>query len=291
MPVKTEPGSRLAALRDEIEGRLRSYLPQRDRLIPPLWDAVAHSLLGGGKRLRPLLVYAACEATGGQPGEDLWRACAAAEYLHTFSLVHDDLPCMDDDDLRRGQPTCHKVYGEGMAVLAGDALAVLAFEVLAATSHPELVGEFARAIGGEGMIGGQVADLQAEGRPAHRDQVTRIHRLKTAALMVACVRAGGIVAGANRAALNALTVYGEELGSAFQIKDDLLDVLGTTESLGKTAGLDARRAKATYPSATSVAEAATQCELHATAAISALQGLREPGLLRELVHLCTQREG
>ena len=291
MTVNTESGTRLSALRAEVEARLVAYLPPRDSLPVPLFDAMAHPLLGGGKRLRPLLVYGACEAAGGQPGDDLWRACVAAEYLHTFSLVHDDLPCMDDDDLRRGQPTCHKVYGEGLAVLAGDALAVLGFEVLAATTHPELVTEFARAIGAGGMIGGQVADLQAEGQPAQRDAVARIHRLKTAALMVACVRAGGIVARANRSQMSALTKYGEELGLAFQIKDDLLDVQGSTETLGKTAGQDVRKAKATYPSATSVAEAERQCNLHADLALSALEGLEAPGLLAELVHLCTRRDG
>jgi geranylgeranyl diphosphate synthase type II len=289
MSVSAE-GIRWSALRADIESHLKAYLPPRERLSEPLWEAMAHSLLAGGKRLRPLLVYGAWEAAGGAATEDLWRTCAAAEYLHTFSLVHDDLPCMDDDDLRRGQPTCHKRFGEGLAVLAGDALAALAFEVLAGTSHPELVGEFARAIGGEGMIGGQVADLQAEGRPADRELVTRIHRLKTAALMRACVRAGGILARADRATLEALSEYGEALGLAFQIKDDLLDVLGSTALLGKTAGLDARRAKATYPAATSLAEAQRQCDLQAARALTALGQLEGADLLRELVQLGTRRE-
>lgn len=282
--------SRISTLRGEIETHLNGCLPRRERLPEPLWDAMAHSLLAGGKRLRPLLVYGAAEACGAPPDHDLWRTCAAAECLHTFSLVHDDLPCMDDDDLRRGQPTCHKRFGEGIAVLAGDALATHAFELLSQTRFPALVGEFARAIGSEGMIGGQVADLQAEGTRAHKDTVTRIHRLKTAALFVACVRAGGILAAANHIAMRQLSTYGEELGLAFQIKDDLLDVQGSTEQLGKTAGTDARRAKATYPAATSVADAEAQCELHASRALESLDALESPDLLRELVALCTRRE-
>jgi geranylgeranyl diphosphate synthase type II len=290
MPVNIASGPAIAAVRRDIEQSLRNYLPPREQLPVPLWDAMTHALLSGGKRLRPLLVYAAWEATGGAPTEDLWRTCAAAEYLHTFSLVHDDLPCMDDDDLRRGQPTCHKQFGEGVAVLAGDALAVLAFEVLATTACPALVREFAQAIGSQGMIGGQVADMQAEGKPASRETVALIHRLKTAALMRACTRAGGLLSGAGSDALAALSTYGECLGLAFQIKDDLLDVEGSTERLGKTAGSDLRRAKATYPAATSKAEARRQCEAHAARALSSLAVLGEARLLRELVRLCTERE-
>ena len=290
MTVRVGCSAALEGLRSEIEARLVSYLPDRRELPEPLWDAMAYSILSGGKRLRPLLVCSALEAVGGERTEDLWRTCAAAEFLHAFSLIHDDLPCMDDDDLRRGQPTSHRKFGEGIAVLAGDALAVRAFEVLAATSRVELVHEFARATGAAGMIGGQVADVMAEGRPASAALVAGIHRRKTAALFRACVRAGGLLAGATAAQMHALSVYGEELGMAFQIKDDLLDVESSTERLGKSAGADSRHGKATYPAATSVHEAHAACSAHAAAAWAALENLTNPALLQELARLSTERE-
>jgi geranylgeranyl diphosphate synthase type II len=290
MSVKPECASDLEVLKAAIEACLTRYLPDQHRLPVPLWDAMAHGLLAGGKRLRPLLVCAALEAAGGERSEDLWRTCAAAEFIHTFSLVHDDLPCMDDDDLRRGQPTCHKRFGEGIAVLAGDALAVRAFEVLAGTGLPQLVTEFARATGAEGMVGGQVADVMAEGRPCGPTEVADIHRRKTAALFRACVRAGGILASATASQLQALSEYGEELGMAFQIKDDLLDLESSTERLGKTAGADLRHAKATYPQATSVTEAKAACRAHAERALAALSVFEAPTLLHDLAHLCIDRE-
>jgi geranylgeranyl pyrophosphate synthase len=290
MTVKSGREASIAAVRDVIEASLQRLLPAASELQAPLAEAMAYSVLSGGKRLRPLVVYAAWQATGGAESEDLWRTCAAAEYLHAFSLVHDDLPCMDDDDLRRGLPTCHKKFGEGIAVLAGDALAVHAFEVLSATAYPALVKEFAQAIGARGMIGGQVADLAAEGKPVGRESVAEIHRLKTAALFRACARAGGILSGADGSQVRALSTYGEELGLAFQIKDDLLDLEGSTERLGKTAGADLRHAKATYPAATSVAQAHRDCEAHAARARASLSGLGDTSLLSELVDLCAHRE-
>jgi geranylgeranyl diphosphate synthase type II len=222
-----------------------------------------YSLSAGGKRLRPILVLAAAEAVGGRSSPALLAVAASLELIHTYSLIHDDLPAMDNDDVRRGRPTSHKVFGDALAILAGDGLLTLAFELL---TRPDVAGavpsrrlvrviqEIAVAAGYQGMVGGQLLDLQAEGSGAPRavsiDEagLERIHRRKTGALIRASVRAGGLVGGARATALAALSRYGERIGLAFQIMDDILDVEGTTAELGKAVHSDRSKGKATYPS-------------------------------------------
>jgi len=199
------------------------------------------------------LAIATFELAGGKGNAILPVACAL-ELIHTYSLIHDDLPCMDDDDLRRGKPTSHKVFGDGMAVLAGDALHALAFELLSKAKNPKLVSEVAHQIGTYGMVGGQAADLQAEGKKVTISRVNFIHAHKTGALMKASIRAGAIMAGATGKKLKALTSYGERFGLAFQIVDDILDATGKTEMLGKKTKADASKGKATYPKVLGVGE-------------------------------------
>ncbi len=225
-----------------------------DRLLPPageppatLHAAIRHSMFAGGKRLRPILLLAACEACGGNTEKALPAACAV-ECIHTYSLIHDDLPCMDDDDFRRGHPTCHKVYGEAVAVLAGDALQPLAFELLLQSGGVELVSELASAAGSRFLIAGQVRDLEAEGRLVSFDELRTIHEGKTAALLTCCFRLGALIAGASPEKLAALTTFGHALGLAFQVIDDILDCTQSSEKLGKTAGKDAAAGKSTYVS-------------------------------------------
>jgi geranylgeranyl diphosphate synthase type II len=228
-----------------------------DRLLPPaaeppgtLHAAIRHSMFAGGKRLRPILLLAACEACGGDAEKAIPAACAV-ECIHTYSLIHDDLPCMDDDDFRRGHPTCHKVYGEAIAVLAGDALQPLAFELLlqscpsiaAALAH-----ELSTAAGSRFLIAGQVRDLEAEGKQVSFDELRTIHEGKTAALLTCCFRLGAMIAGAPEEKLKALTTFGHALGLAFQVVDDILDCTQSSEKLGKTAGKDAAAGKSTYVS-------------------------------------------
>lgn len=246
---------------------LQRYLTQRtalvdralDRALPAegeepatIHKAMRYSLFAGGKRLRPVLTLAAAEACGGKKERALPAACAV-ECVHTYSLIHDDLPCMDDDDLRRGRPTNHKVFGEGIAVLAGDALLTVAFEILAkakpAGRHDTaaMIAELARAAGSRWLVGGQVADLEGEGRSLGPEDLKYIHRCKTAALLTASIRLGAMSAGALPAKLRALTTFGQSVGLAFQVIDDILDVTQTSEKLGKTAGKDANARKVTYP--------------------------------------------
>ena len=225
-----------------------------DRLLPPateapgtLHAAIRHSMFAGGKRLRPILLLAACEACGGDPEKALPAACAV-ECIHTYSLIHDDLPCMDDDDFRRGHPTCHKVYGEAVAVLAGDALQPMAFELLLQSGGVELVRELATAAGSRFLIAGQVRDLEGEERQISFDELRTIHEGKTAALLTCCFRLGALIAGATAEKLAALTTFGHALGLAFQVVDDILDCTQSSEKLGKTAGKDAASGKSTYVS-------------------------------------------
>ncbi len=212
-----------------------------------------YSLLGGGKRLRPILCLAAAEACGGRPTDAMPLACAL-ECIHTYSLVHDDLPSMDNDDFRRGRPTCHKVFGNGIAVLAGDALLTVAFEIVAQAKEAKrydmhaLLREISDAASSRKLIAGQVADLEAEGKKIDRAQLRFIHENKTAALLTTSVRLGAMSANATIKQLAAITEFGRSLGLAFQVIDDILDVTQTTEKLGKSAGKDAAANKATYPS-------------------------------------------
>jgi geranylgeranyl diphosphate synthase type II len=210
-----------------------------------------YSLFPGGKRLRPLLAILGHRAGGGASG-GIYPLSAACELVHTFTLIHDDLPCMDDDDLRRGRPTCHKVFGEATAVLAGDALLNLAYEVLAglrceSSRKAALMSTLSRAVGGSGVLGGQVEDLEAEGRDITEGHLRRIHDRKTASLIRASLRMGAILAGAPASRVGLLDRYGYELGHLFQIVDDLLNVEGTEAALGRPAGGDERLQKASYP--------------------------------------------
>lgn len=236
----------------KVETRLNELLPAEDVAPVTLHKAMRYSIFAGGKRIRPLLCIEAAKACGGSEENALNAACAL-ETLHTYTLIHDDLPCMDDDDLRRGRPTNHKVFGEGVAVLAGDALLTEAFAMLARVPANErydvrdYVAEFAFRTGSLNLVGGQVLDLEGEGRQLSVDELRAIHHGKTSALIITSLRLGGMSAGCTAEQLDALTAYGRDLGLAFQIIDDILDVTSSPEVLGKSIGKDAREQKATYP--------------------------------------------
>ncbi|MBN8417331.1 MAG: polyprenyl synthetase family protein [Verrucomicrobia bacterium] len=235
-----------------VDAALNRLIPGSDTRPMTLHRAMRHSMFAGGKRLRPILCLAAAEACGGKAEDAIYNACAV-ECLHTYSLIHDDLPCMDDDDMRRGVPTCHKVYGEAMALLAGDALQALAFELVTKTpmdaQHPTavMVLELARTAGSLHLVGGQVADLEGEGKKLPLEDLRFIHEGKTAALLTTSVKLGGMSAGATTEQLQALHEFGMATGLAFQIIDDILDVTQTSEKLGKSAGKDIASEKSTYP--------------------------------------------
>ena len=236
----------LADVRREVDAALDRYLPPKDAPPAAIHEAMRYSVFAGGKRLRPILVIAGAEAVGGRMARVLPTACAL-ELIHTYSLIHDDLPAMDDDDYRRGRLTNHKVFGEAIAILAGDALLTLAFGLFAEHASLEVIREVAIAAGTFGMIGGQVADIQSEGKSVDAETLEYIHRHKTAALIRCSLRSGAMLAGASPAALQAIGEAGSHLGLAFQIVDDILDVEGSLEDLGKTAGSDRRKKKVTYP--------------------------------------------
>ena len=235
-----------------IDKALDRFLPRATVKPATIHKAMRYSIFAGGKRIRPVLTLAAAQACGGEDKTALPAACAV-ECIHTYSLIHDDLPCMDDDDLRRGRPTSHKVFGEGVAVLAGDGLLTIAFEILAQAKPTTrygmaaLVGELAHAAGSKWLIGGQVADLEGEGRALTGSELKYIHRCKTAALLTTSIRLGAMSANATPAQLKALTTFGQSVGLAFQVIDDILDVTQSSEKLGKTAGKDVNSQKATYP--------------------------------------------
>jgi geranylgeranyl diphosphate synthase type II len=243
----------IAAQTRRVDAALDRWVPAESTDPSTIHRAMRYSLFAGGKRLRPILAIAAADAVSDAPN-GIESAAGALELIHTYSLIHDDLPALDNDDLRRGRPTCHKVFGDAMAILAGDALLTLAFEVLAkldcidAERRIALVNDLATASGTVGgMIGGQVNDIEGEGKFPTAHLLESIHRAKTGALLRASVRMGGIYAGADAAQLDALTRYGEHIGLAFQIVDDVLDVEQSSEALGKTAGKDARQQKITFP--------------------------------------------
>ena len=282
--MKTGSGSRsLEAYWDRANRLIHRELL---RLLPPakagpgrIHEAMRYAVFGGGKRLRPFLALAACDAAGGDRRQALPAACAL-EMIHTYSLVHDDLPAMDDDDYRRGRPSCHKAFGEAMGILAGDALLTRAFEVIATQTPdrrlvPALVAEVADGAGTLGMIGGQVLDIEGL-KPSPR-VVEEIHLRKTAALITSAVRAGAIAARATPARLRAVTAYGRNLGLAFQIVDDILDIFGTREQLGKTPGKDAADRKVTYPAVFGVEASRRRAERHVAAAKRALAPLGRRG--------------
>jgi geranylgeranyl diphosphate synthase type II len=287
----------LAITRTAVEAALQSLLPAPDTAPSRLHEAMRHPLFAGGKRLRPLLVVSACQACGGQQDQALVAACAV-EMIHTYSLVHDDLPAMDDDSLRRGQPTTHVVYGEALAILVGDALLNRAAEVLYGAAigtgypppPPAAAAVLLEAAGSQGMIGGQVLDLDAEGQQISLDQLEDLHRRKTGALIRGSLLAGGHCADTSESRMEALALCGSALGLAFQIVDDILDITGNEEVLGKSAGKDVAADKSTFPALmglTASRERASQLAEEAEAALKIFGSSADP--LRHLVHLATDR--
>ncbi len=283
---------------DEVDNLLGRSFAEKDLTCHPLDRAMEYTVLAGGKRLRPLLTLAVNRALGGDEVAALPFALAS-ELLHTYSLIHDDLPCMDNDDMRRGKPTNHIVFGEANAVLAGDALQAEAFRVLAATPHPhmaegrrlEALVEFADAVGRRGMVAGQVMDLASEGKDVDLSRLELLHRRKTGALLRFSVRLGGHLAGADPARMAVLTRYAEALGLMFQVVDDLLDLEENSAKLGKTAGKDAAANKATFPRLLGVEAARARADgllKEALAALAALDGDTE--LLAEIARFARQRE-
>ena len=268
-------GEYLGRRREVVDAALERFLPTVDTPPVPLHEAMRYSVFSGGKRLRPILAIAAFDLSGGS-GEAVLAPACATELVHTYSLIHDDLPAMDNDDVRRGRPTCHRAFGEAVAVLAGDALLTLAFEIVArGPSLPPdarlaIIEELARASGSTGMVGGQAADVGAEGLVPTVESVEFIHARKTAAPLAAAVVVGGLAAGAGEGDLEALSSYGRSVGLAFQISDDLLDVTGTEEVVGKAVGKDIAAGKLTYPGAVGVAAARARARELADGAISAL---------------------
>jgi geranylgeranyl pyrophosphate synthase len=276
----------LAAERTRIDAALGALLPREDAWPQRLHRAMRYAVLGGGKRLRPILMRVACRAAGGDENAVIEAACAL-EMVHTYSLVHDDLPAMDDDTLRRGRATLHVAFDEATAILAGDALLAEGFAVLARYPEGEVFAirralacaALARAVGSAGMVGGQMEDLEAAGETPDAERLDRIHRAKTGALLSASMEIGALLAGASEGCCARLAAFGARLGLAFQIADDILDVTGSAESLGKSPGKDAAADKLTYPRVYGLAAAhARLAELaaelaHAAAAIEGLDGM------------------
>lgn len=281
-----------------IDAGLDRYLPPEDMLPATLHKSMRYSIFAGGKRIRPVLMFAACEAVGGLPETVVPTACAM-EMLHTYSLIHDDLPAMDDDDFRRGRPTNHKLFGEATAILAGDALLTQSFVLLSdarygkgvsAETRLRLINLIAHAAGSLGMVGGQVVDMESERKPVELPVVEYIHTHKTGALILAAVQAGALLGGADDKALAALTRFGELAGLAFQVADDILDVVGEQAVIGKDVGSDQERGKATYPALLGVEESrrrAAELRELALAALEPLGGRAEP--LRAIVRYIVDR--
>jgi geranylgeranyl diphosphate synthase, type II len=279
-----------------VEEQLERLLPAENEEPSTIHRAMRHSVFAGGKRVRPILVLASGESLAGDR-DVLLHLGSAIEMMHTYSLIHDDLPALDNDDLRRGVPTCHKVFGEAMAILAGDALMTRCYQVLADipklsdSAKVSIIREIAFATGTiKAMIGGQVVDLESEGKSVSTHVLEYIHYSKTGALLRACVRCGALAAGANTDELHALTEYGQKIGLVFQIVDDILDVTSSSEVLGKTAGKDEKVKKATYPAFYGI-EASKQKANELVA--SALQDIREFGeeaaYLRSLARFIVSR--
>jgi geranylgeranyl diphosphate synthase, type II len=275
-----------------IEAELDRLVPPETEPPPVIHRAMRYSLFAGGKRVRPILCLASAFAVADDHPRDLAAVACSLEFIHTYSLIHDDLPALDNDDLRRGRPTSHKMFGEAMAILAGDALQCIAFEVLGRSGDARLVEELARASGTvRGMIGGQVHDLEGEGKPPTAELLEQIHRAKTGALLRCSVRMGAIHAGASEDQLAALTSYGEHVGLAFQIVDDILDVEQTSEQLGKTAGKDAAQHKITFPAVYGLAQSHRMAEAERRCAHAALEPFGERARwLREIADLVVDRQ-
>ncbi|QYK52596.1 MAG: polyprenyl synthetase family protein [Fimbriimonadaceae bacterium] len=270
--------------REKVDARLVTLLPSEETLPTELHQAIRYSALGTGKRLRPAITMAAAKACGADPLLALDAGCAT-ELVHCFSLIHDDLPAIDNDDLRRGQPTCHKAYGEAIAILAGDALFALAFEILAhsiadpAKAQKSLLC-LARASGSQGLVGGEVLDIQAEGQSGDMALLQTIHARKTGALLGACCEIGAIIAGATAEHQANLKQFGEQIGLAFQVADDVLNETSTPEQLGKAVGSDYAMAKLTYPSLIGLDNSKNLASELVTEALKLIEGL--PGDASEL---------
>jgi geranylgeranyl diphosphate synthase, type II len=290
----------LKKMQQLVDEALEKYLPPGDELPASIHQSMRYSVFAGGKRVRPVLVLAACDAVGGSMDRALPAACAM-EMIHTYSLIHDDLPAMDNDDFRRGNPTNHKVYGEATAILAGDALLTEAFILL---SNPDacrdldssivsrVLHEISVCAGSRGMIGGQVVDMESEGnKEIDLATVQYIHTHKTGALIRASVRSGALIGGAQGDRLAAITRYGEAIGLAFQIADDILDIEGTTEEIGKDAGSDQARGKATYPAVLGLAESKRRAAELVDVALSSLEGFdAKADPLREIAAYIVKRK-
>ncbi len=282
-----------------IDQALDGYLPDADTYPSAIFESTRYSVFAGGKRLRPILCVAAAEAVGGQEETVLPVACAI-ELIHTYSLIHDDLPAMDDDDFRRGRPTNHKVYGEGIAILAGDALLTEAFYLMSRSDlmtevdtdrRLTVINEVSRAAGSFGMIGGQVADLQSEGAEVDEKTLHYIHVHKTEALITVSLMAGALLANAGNDELNALTEYGRKIGLAFQIADDILDIESTREVLGKDIGSDQDRRKMTYPALFGIEQSRNKAVELVSGALTDLERFDERAWpLREIAAFIVERK-
>ena len=283
-----------------IDAALDRFLPKETDLPHSLHKAMRYSVFAGGKRVRPILMLAACDAVGGNSERALPAACAM-EMIHTYSLIHDDLPAMDDDDFRRGNPTNHKVFGEAVAILAGDALLTEAFRLISAPCSVkeldprallEVIHEIATCAGSHGMVGGQVVDMESEGKhDMDLPTVQYIHTHKTGALIKASVVCGALLGGGDGSKLAAITRYGEAAGLAFQIADDILDIEGTTEEIGKDAGSDVSRGKATYPAVMGLSAARGEAQAMMDEAMKALELFgAEADPLRDIARYIVQRK-
>jgi geranylgeranyl pyrophosphate synthase len=295
---KLELDSLLAASRALVEVELNNLLPLSGATPEKVHGAIRWSVFAGGKRFRPALLLATGQAFGAENKQLIKTACAF-EMIHTYSLIHDDLPAMDDDDLRRGRPTCHVRFDEATAILAGDALQTLAFQTVAnddgldATTRVNLISELARAAATpDGMVAGQALDMEAEARQVNGAQLEEIHRLKTGALITAAARCGALIGAANEQELFSVTRYGSYLGLLFQITDDLLDVTASAEDLGKTPGKDVRSSKATYPALYGIEESREKAVKAHRAACEALEQInRSTEVLHRIVDFILHRTG
>lgn len=279
-----------------VEEMMDKLMPEQEGLPPIIFEAMRYSLFAGGKRLRPILLMASAEAVGAD-GKEFLHVASGLEMIHTYSLIHDDLPAMDNDDYRRGKLTNHKVYGEGMAILAGDGLLTAAFQTVLeqpgvdACTLLSVLREIATAAGACGMVGGQALDLISEGKMIDSRTLRFMHEAKTGALFRGAVRSGAILANANAAQLAALTRYSEQFGLAFQITDDILDVVGTQETIGKPVGSDEKNQKATYVSLYSLEQAQAMAKEAVKQALSSLDIFdTKADVLRELVKYLTARD-
>jgi geranylgeranyl diphosphate synthase type II len=279
-----------------VEGGLERYFSGTN-YPPQLSEPMSYSLFSGGKRFRGILVIESARIFG-LAAEDVLPTACALEYIHTYSLIHDDLPALDNDDLRRSKPTCHKVYGENMAILAGDALNTEAFNLISSSQRADtaerivrVIRELASAAGAAGMVGGQVVDIISEGAAIDTDTLSYIHEKKTGELITASVRCGGILGGANEAELESLTRYARNLGLAFQITDDILDVVGDTAVLGKSVGSDERKEKATFPEIYGLEVAREMANETVNSAKKALEGLSgDTSVLADLADFVCERQ-